>query len=298
MDSKEEGKDESKTIPKHNRCAIFLISEISHKAFLKLKKENPKAELEKVGPRDLIVPTETILVFDSVFSIDTWTLLELFQGINSEVRFDFISSSKFKIKEMSSISCAIALEVGTVLRNHTHAVTGGVPPFPGQCGTMQAQWRDGWMPPERRIPDVWWIRTAAILAMGPAVNNMLVGVPDFVLEVVSPNDTIIGQRDKMGTWITAGVEFAIFVDYIRRRTYRYATTASGLLPAPGAHANVLAHPHFAGITEEQFIWPGLVAAVPQYGPAGFVVSIPAGTLIGIALGGAAININHGLFWLG
>jgi len=232
------------------------------------------------------------------FFIDTWQLLELFQGINPEVFFEFETSSKLKIKEMSSISCGIASEVCAILRTLTQAVTGGIPPFVGQYGGMQAQWRDNWQAPHRKIPDAWWIRTGIWLAMGPAINNILPGVPDFVLEVISPNDSIIEQRRKMGEWISAGVEFAIFIDYIHHNTYRYATTASALLPAPGAHPNVAIHPHFPVITEERFPWPPLIAAVPQYGPVGFIVSIPAGTAIAIALGGVAININHTNFCLG
>jgi len=100
----------------------------------------------------------------------------------------------------------------------------------------------------------------------------------------------------MGEWISAGVQFGILIDYHRRCTYRYATTASGLLPAPGAHANVAAHPNFAAVCEERFPWPGAApaGAGPHYGPPGFVVSIPGGTHMGIALGGA-VNINHALF---
>jgi len=190
----------------------------------------------------------------------------------------------------------IAGEVYGVIRDANKATT-GVPPYPGQCGTMQAQWSDGWIAPHRKIPDAWWIRSANWLAINPTVNCILPGVPDFVLEVISPSEPPFGQILKMGEWIKAGVQFGIFVDYLNRVTYRYARASSNLLPAPGAHANVAAHPFFSYITQEQFPWPPLVVAIPQYGPAGFVVSIPAGTLIGIAVGGA-INIDHGEFLLG
>ncbi len=52
----------------------------------------------------------------------------------------------------------------------------------------------------------------------------------------------------------------MFIDYQHRKTYVYATTASGLLPALGgggpAGVAQAAHPHFAGVTERIYNWPG------------------------------------------
>lgn len=54
-------------------------------------------------------------------------------------------------------------------------------------------------------PDAWWMNNAKVDSLDTGHNNKLLGVPDFVLEVVAPNDTM-DKRDKMALWINSGVE--------------------------------------------------------------------------------------------
>lgn len=83
------------------------------------------------------------------------------------------------------------------------------------------------------------------------------------------------------------------IDYIGQNTYFYASTASGLLPAPGFNANVIA---YGTVTEEAHPWPALPAPVNgmQFGPA-LRLAIPAGTTIVNTVG--PIIIDHTVFFL-
>ena len=80
-----------------------------------------------------------------------------------------------------------------------------------------------------RHPDVCWTRMAVFNAFPPNLGRVN-GVPDFIVEVRSPSQRVNDQRDKMGLWISAGVEvydvkrsnscqFGILVDYLNRTTY-------------------------------------------------------------------------------
>ena len=57
-----------------------------------------------------------------------------------------------------------------------------------------------------RKPDFWWMDPIRRNTLDPQHNNQLLGVPNFVVEVVSPNDSLIDQRNKLAFWINAGVE--------------------------------------------------------------------------------------------
>jgi len=215
-------------------------------------------------------------------------------ALNQELVFE-LYGTQFIIKQMSGISSAIESEITGQLR----AVNGIGPAQLGSLRSGSPEFQINGA--EFRRPDVIWMtiaRNAAIAPLAPLKRYN--GVPELVFEIRSPSQTQNEMKSKMGEWITAGVEFGILVDYINLVTYRYATTASGLLPAIG-NANAAggtshAHPdpiYAATITEENFIWPalpGVAANGCQYGPA-LVVQIPVGTAFGILVGGP-ININH------
>jgi hypothetical protein len=93
---------------------------------------------------------------------------------------------------------------------------GGGPPFPGEVGGMQGEWTNGWPAPHFKKPDASWIRVAVFNALNPTAGRSpgklllqslnWLGVPDVVAEVVSPTGGLLDQRNKIGEWISAGVQ--------------------------------------------------------------------------------------------
>jgi len=288
-------------------------------SFLTLQEEINKSTLGKLQELNRDVPVFRLGPSKNQLEItpnSKFDLKPLFSGLVSIVNnYDIICSlnpdlvlelygTQFLIKQMSIVSSQIETEIG---RQIITIIGVG----PGQIGSALSGSPEFKINPgvtnDFRRPDVAWMSAATKLAIQPPPGQRRCnGVPDLVVEIRSDSQSQMDQRDKMGEWVNAGVNFGILVDYIGSVTYCYATLASGILPAIGAvnatggtahaHPNVL----YAGtIVEETFNWPlPLPAPVGgnQWGPA-LNVPIPAGTTFGIANGGVVNNINHTNFKL-
>ena len=105
--------------------------------------------------------------------------------------------------------------------------------------------RDG----SRRSPDAAWFDRARFEAAEQPDTRFPVFVPDFVVEVRSPEQRARGQREKMEEYIANGVKLGWLIDPIERTVTIYR---------PGQAPEVLSHP----------------ASVPGEGPvAGFVLQM-------------------------
>jgi len=282
---------------------LTLQEEINKPTLGKLQELNHDVSVFRLGPSKNQLEITPNSKFD---------LKPLFSGLVSIVNnYDIICSlnpdlvlelygTQFLIKQMSIVSSQIETEIG---RQIITIIGIG----PGQVGSVLSGSPEFMINPVNfRRSDVAWISAATELAIQPAPGQERYnGVPDLVVEIRSPSQSQMSQRNKVGEWIAAGVDFGILVDYVGSVTFCYATAASGILPAIGtvngtggtahAHPNIL----YAGtIVEETFTWP-LPLPPPiggfQFGPA-LNVPIPAGTTFGIAVGGVT-NINHTNFKL-
>jgi Uma2 family endonuclease len=71
-----------------------------------------------------------------------------------------------------------------------------------------------------RAPDVAFVRKERLDELGP-VAGYLPLAPDFVAEVVSPNDSYSQVKDKALAWIDAGVPMVLVVDPVTRTVQLY-----------------------------------------------------------------------------
>jgi len=237
----------------------------------------------------LHVSTDQHLDLSPVFNL-TKSSFELISDLNPELRLELVGHN-LNIKGMSTISDGIAHIIAHQMENWNEV---GGPPYRGKIAASSSNWDTA---SGIRKPDTWWMRRATYNGLNPAATHQLPGCPDVVVEVISPSQSFnVGQdtqQDKMGDWITDGAEFGVLVDYKGRATYFYATTASGILPAPGAAAGVIAHPNFPGVTERRFAWGGVAPAGPgpHFGPA-LNIPFPANThMTNIA----PFSLNHATF---
>jgi len=283
---------------------LTLQEEINKPTLRKLQELNRDVQVFRLGPSKNQLEITPNYKFD---------LKPLFSGSVSIVNnYDIICSlnpdlvlelygTQFLIKQMSGISGQIEVRIASQLE----AIIGV---GPGKVGSVSSGSVEFMINPVNfRRPDVAWVSAATKLAIQPPPGQTRYnGVPDLVVEIRSPSQSQMSQRNKIGEWITAGVDFGILVDCIGSVTFCYATAASGILPAIGtvnatggtahAHPNIL---YTGTIVEETFNWPlPLPAPVggDQFGPA-LNVPIPAGTAFGIATGGVVNNINHANFEL-
>jgi len=243
-------------------------------------------QIKIVSPTSLRIPLDTKLDLSFIIPEFTVDIFSKFCSCNPNKNLELIEGQLFVHSPMSSISDGIALEVGRQIGNWNivNALDGG-------CGASATNFIvvPG-PPPTIRKPDSWWMDRVRYGPLLPDQNNQLPGVPDFVVEVISPNDHLLDQRTKCGDWVNWGVDLAMLIDYLAHDTYLYATTASGLLPMGFPFAYVL------GVTEQRIPWPALPALNAngvQKGPA-LVVPLPAGSLMAQAV---AFGVNHATFSL-
>ncbi len=71
-----------------------------------------------------------------------------------------------------------------------------------------------------RAPDVAFVRKERLDELGP-VAGYLPLAPDFVAEVVSPNDSYSQVKEKASAWIDAGVHMVLVVDPVTRTVQVY-----------------------------------------------------------------------------
>jgi len=274
-------------------AVVTVHEKITGPIWKRLLVNNHGVLLNKLEAKNQIeVPVDTPVDYAAIFSFNEANY-ELFAEINDHILFE-AEESKIIVKQMSTISDGIAGEVHGQIRAWDQAVSPLPPAAPvGKYG------RDSEFlisPTTWRRPDVWWMRHAVWNAANPRATQRLATLPDFVVEVISPSqgNNPLSQRRKCARWVNRGVQFAIFIDYINRRTYRYATIASGLIPAG---ANVATLGGFAAIHEHTIVWPGAapVGMGPHFAPA-VICQIPGGTHLAIALnGGAPLVVDHTRF---
>jgi Uma2 family endonuclease len=85
-----------------------------------------------------------------------------------------------------------------------------------------------------RSPDVAWVRRTRLAALTAEQKERFLPLcPDFVIELLTPSDSIQMTQEKMGEYIANGVELGWLIDPAQRRVSVYR---------PGAAAETLDNP--------------------------------------------------------
>ena len=78
-------------------------------------------------------------------------------------------------------------------------------------------------------PDASWIASARWNELGDAEKERYARiVPDVVIEIVSPSDTLAEQRRKAESWHAYGAGYVVLVDPFRCESFTYGTAPAGL----------------------------------------------------------------------
>lgn len=73
-----------------------------------------------------------------------------------------------------------------------------------------------------RAPDVAWIRRERIDALTPAQRERFAPLcPDFIIELLSPTDTLTDTQEKMEEYIENGAQLGFLIDAQNRTVYVY-----------------------------------------------------------------------------
>ncbi len=77
----------------------------------------------------------------------------------------------------------------------------------------------------KRSPDVSWMTKEKWEALSPSEQRKFSRVvPDFVIELMSPSDTLSETQEKMGEYIENGVRLGWLIDPVARMVYVYRET--------------------------------------------------------------------------
>jgi len=270
------------------------IGSITENSIKELSLLNPLVSVSKVSPTQISLTSGRLIEFFSILNID----FEILSELNADLRLELILGKLFVAPPMGSIVGNLNTEISRQLM--TWAFPVGAVDQIGYVGSTETEFTLPWLIGEKFMylrPDQSWMSQARFDA-APLANRhkRFHGVPHYVNETVSLHDLLSLQRKKCGLWVYSGVEVVSLVDLFRANTYLYASTNSGLLPAPGI-AGAIVHPDYPEITEQIFPWPALPPLSPasrQYGPA-LAVPIPVGCLM-VATGGQFV-LNHARFLL-
>jgi Uma2 family endonuclease len=78
----------------------------------------------------------------------------------------------------------------------------------------------------RRAPDAAWISNERLASVPTEQRQGVLPIPpDFAVELRSPTDSVDELKDKMRTYIQAGVQLAWLIDPISRTVYEYRSSA-------------------------------------------------------------------------
>lgn len=152
-----------------------------------------------------------------------------------------------KGKNMGFFSASVELWIFELICSRFNWRAYGV--FAGSEGGFQC-WAD--FPNRVRKPDISFVRKERIPA-GEKFEGWCPLAPDFVIEVMSKNDTLAEQEEKIEEYFAAGVPVAWIVDPKRREVYVYEGSLSANLRTGSdviEHPNVL--PGFRCTAEELF----------------------------------------------
>jgi len=269
-----------------SEALLFPLDIFNAKALQKIATLNPQIKIEKLCDNKISLTTARAINFKGIWDISAQRNFEQLADLNKDLKLELIKSNLVISPPMSSI-------IGQLF--HWNFAGGNRFGILGESSTQYLLPNGDFL-----SPDHGWYTFARWLAVNNRAcdKNRFPDVPHYVNETVSAHDSVLDQRDKCGRWISSGVEVASLIDKFRRRTYLYASTASGFLP-PGPGVNV--HPNYLGVTEQTFVWPALPPPVAinlfhnvQYGPA-FIVPLPAGCTM-VATGGP-FGIDHSQFIL-
>lgn len=112
----------------------------------------------------------------------------------------------------------------------------------------------------KRGPDGAWVRNEKLSALSPSERKKFLRiVPDFVIELKSPSDTLAEQKEKMELWKRNGVPLGWLLDPDKQRAWIYRQDADEPLVVdlpPGSQLQ--AEPPVDGfILDVSPIWQGL-----------------------------------------
>jgi Uma2 family endonuclease len=112
----------------------------------------------------------------------------------------------------------------------------------------------------KRGPDASWVRNEKLSALSPSERKQFLRlVPDFVIELKSPSDTLSEQKEKMELWKRNGVTLGWLLDPEKQRAWIYRHDAGEPLAVDLPLGSQLKadHPVEGFILDLSPIWQGL-----------------------------------------
>ena len=172
---------------------------------------------------------------------------EALLSLNEELRFEVDEAGRLIIMGSGAwVSSTRAVKIATQVQNWADAAGGGE--VSGEMGYF----RVGEL--GRRAPDVSWTSPERIPEMGAETKGPGEVVPDLIVEIRSPSDSLTQLQQKLDLWITRGARLAWLIDpdHTTAHTYR-----------PGQPPEVLAKPQ--SLSGEQ-VAPGLTVDLTRIWP--------------------------------
>ncbi len=168
-------------------------------------------------------------------------------SLNEEFRFEVDEAGGLIIMGSGAwVSSTRAVKIATQVQNWADAAGGGE--VSGEMGYF----RVGEL--GRRAPDVSWTSPERIPEMGAETTGPGEVVPDLIVEIRSPSDSLTQLQQKLDLWITRGARLAWLIDPDRKTAHIYR---------PGQPPEVLAKPQ--SLSGEQ-VAPGLTVDLTRIWP--------------------------------
>jgi Uma2 family endonuclease len=93
-----------------------------------------------------------------------------------------------------------------------------------------------------RSPDTSWVLSARWNALSPQQQASFAPIaPDFVIELRSSSDTLLGLQEKMQEYVEQGVRLGLLIDRKNRKVHVYR---------PGCEPEILENPETVGCDPE------------------------------------------------
>ena len=147
-------------------------------------------------------------------------------SLNEEFRFEVDDAGRLIIMGSGAwISSTRAVKIGTQFQIWADAAGGG------EVSGERGYFRVGEL--GRRAPDVAWVSPARVPEMGAKTDGPGEVVPDLIVEIRSPSDSLTQLQQKLDLWVTRGARLAWLIDPDRTTAHIYR---------PGRPPEVLSKP--------------------------------------------------------
>ena len=172
---------------------------------------------------------------------------EALLSLNKELRFEVDEAGRLIIMGSGAwISSTRAAKIITQVQIWADAAEGG------EVSAEQGYFRVGEL--GRRAPDVSWTSPARVVEMGAETRGPGEVVPDLIVEIRSPSDSLTQLQRKLDLWITRGARLAWLIDPDHTTAHIYR---------PGRPPEVLTKPQ--SLSGEQ-VAPGLSVDLTRIWP--------------------------------